>query len=149
MFVKHYAPPPLWKQNWKLDIIDCYVFVNTVANTNLCERLKSLLSSWCKGNKVRKSYFSFKVTMPLTLVSFERASLVEYAYQIWSNYLLRYQPAATKSEKGVFSSKVKVNVTRLLTLVSFERASSVEYAYQIWNIDVCKTLKPPSPTYKE
>ena len=38
------------------------------------------------GNKVQKAIFSFKVkvkvTRSLTLVSFERASLVEYACQI-------------------------------------------------------------------
>ena len=38
------------------------------------------------GNKVEEAIFSFKVefkvTRYLTLVSFERASLVEYAYQI-------------------------------------------------------------------
>ena len=38
------------------------------------------------GNKVQKAIFSFKVkvkvTMSLTLVPFERASLVEYACQI-------------------------------------------------------------------
>ena len=43
------------------------------------------------GNKVKKAIFSFKVkdkvTRSLTLVSFERASLVEYACQIWSLYL--------------------------------------------------------------
>ena len=33
----------------------------------------------------------FKVTRSLTLVSFERASLVEYACQIWSHYLLRFK----------------------------------------------------------
>ena len=39
--------------------------------------------------------FSFKVkvkvTMSLTLVSFERKSLVEYACQIWRVYLLRFK----------------------------------------------------------
>ena len=43
------------------------------------------------GNKVQKAIFSakvkVKVTRSLTLVSFERASLVEYACQIWSLYL--------------------------------------------------------------
>ena len=47
------------------------------------------------GNKVEKAIFSFKVkvkvTRSLTLVSFERASLVEYACQIWSLYLLRFK----------------------------------------------------------
>ena len=47
------------------------------------------------GNKVEEAIFSFKVefkvTRYLTLVSFERASLVEYAYQIWSLYLLRFK----------------------------------------------------------
>ena len=40
-------------------------------------------------------FFSIKVTVKvtrsLTLVSFERVSLVEYAYQIWSIYLLRFK----------------------------------------------------------
>ena len=39
-----------------------------------------------RGNKVQKSYFrakvKVKVTMSLTLASFERASLVEYACQV-------------------------------------------------------------------
>ena len=47
------------------------------------------------GNKVQKAIFSFKVkvmvTRSLTLVSFERASLVEYACHIWSLYLLRFK----------------------------------------------------------
>ena len=42
-----------------------------------------------------KSYFSFKlkvkVTTSLTLVSFERASLAGYRFQIWSIYLLRFK----------------------------------------------------------
>ena len=47
------------------------------------------------GNKVKKAIFSFKVkvkvTRSLTLVSFERAPLVEYACQISSLYLLRFK----------------------------------------------------------
>ena len=47
------------------------------------------------GNKGKKAIFSFKVkvkaTRSLTFVSFERASLVEYACQIWSPYLLRFK----------------------------------------------------------
>ena len=47
------------------------------------------------GNKVQKAIFSFnvkvKVTRSLTLLSFERVSLVEYACQIWSLYLLRFK----------------------------------------------------------
>ena len=47
------------------------------------------------SNKVQKAHFSFKikvkVTRLLTLVSFERASLVEYACQIWSVYLLLFK----------------------------------------------------------
>ena len=35
-------------------------------------------------------------------------------------------PAATESEKAIFSMKVKVNVTRSLTMGSFERASLFE-----------------------
>ena len=46
-------------------------------------------------NKVEKAIFSFKVkvkvTRSLILVSFERASLVEYTCQIWSLYLLRFK----------------------------------------------------------
>ena len=40
------------------------------------------------GNKVQKDIFSFKVKVK---VSFERTSLVEYACQIWSLYLLRFK----------------------------------------------------------
>ena len=42
------------------------------------------------GNKVQKAIFNFdvKVTRSLTLVSFERVSVVEYACQIWSLYFL-------------------------------------------------------------
>ena len=45
------------------------------------------------GNKVQKAIFSLKVkvTRSLTLVSFERASLVDYACQIWRLYLLRFK----------------------------------------------------------
>ena len=47
------------------------------------------------GNKVEKANSGFKVkvkvTMSLTLVLFDRASLVEYACQIWSLYLLRFK----------------------------------------------------------
>ena len=42
------------------------------------------------GNKVEKAILSFKVKVTRsTLVSFERASLLEYACQIWSIYLQR------------------------------------------------------------
>ena len=40
----------------------------------------------------------------------------------------------TKTEKDIFSVKVKVKVTRSLTLMSFGRASLVEYACQTWSI---------------
>ena len=47
------------------------------------------------GNKVQKDIFTFKVkvkvTRSLTWVSFERVSLVEYACQIWSLYLLQFK----------------------------------------------------------
>ena len=47
------------------------------------------------GNQVQKAIYSFKVkvkvTRSLTLVSIERASLVEYACQIWSLYLLGFK----------------------------------------------------------
>ena len=39
-------------------------------------------------------------------------------------------PAATKSEKANFGTKVKVKVTRSLALVSLEKASLVKCAYQ-------------------
>ena len=54
-------------------------------NTTVCPRRQ----------QSRKSYFSVKVKVKvirsLTLVSFEKASLVEYACQIWSFCLLRFQ----------------------------------------------------------
>ena len=43
-------------------------------------------------------------------------------------------PAATESEKAVFSTKVKVKVTRSLTFMSFERTSLSEYICQIWSL---------------
>ena len=47
------------------------------------------------GNKVQKAIFSFKVkvkvTRSMTMVSIESASLVKYACQIWSLYLLRFK----------------------------------------------------------
>ena len=47
------------------------------------------------GNKFQRAIFSFKVkvkvTRSLTLVSIERASLVEYACQVWSLYLLWFK----------------------------------------------------------
>ena len=47
------------------------------------------------SNKVQKAIFSFKVkvkvTRSLTSMSIERASLVEYACQIWSLYLSRFK----------------------------------------------------------
>ena len=47
------------------------------------------------GNEVEKAIFSFKVKVKvirsLTLVSFVRASLVEYACQVWSLYLLGFK----------------------------------------------------------
>ena len=47
------------------------------------------------ATKSKKAIFSFKVevkvTRSLTLVSFKRASLVEYACQIWSLYLLQFK----------------------------------------------------------
>ena len=44
---------------------------------------------------------------------------------------LTMPPAATKSQKSIFSVKVKVKVTRSLTLMSFERASLDKYACKI------------------
>ena len=56
----------------------------------VCETLQ-----YAVGNKVQEPIFSFKVkvkvTRSLTLVSLERASLVEYACQIWSLYLLQFK----------------------------------------------------------
>ena len=47
------------------------------------------------GNKVQKAIFiakvRVKVTRSLTLESFERASLAEYAYQLWSLYFWRFK----------------------------------------------------------
>ena len=47
------------------------------------------------GNKSEEAIFSMKVkvkvTRSLTLVSFERTSLFEYACQIWSLYLLQFK----------------------------------------------------------
>ena len=47
------------------------------------------------SNKVQKSIVSFKVkvkvTRSLTLVSFERAPLMEYACKIWSHYILQFK----------------------------------------------------------
>ena len=47
------------------------------------------------GNKVQKAILSFnvkvKVTRSLTLVSFERVSLVKYACKIWSLYVLQFK----------------------------------------------------------
>ena len=57
----------------------------------VCETLQYAPGS----NKVPKAIFSFKVkvkvTRLLTLMPFERASLVEYACQIWSLYLLWFK----------------------------------------------------------
>ena len=72
-------------------------------------------------SKARKAISSIKVkvkaTSSLSLVSFERASLVEYACKIWI-YLL--------SSKVIAKVKLKTDRTK---------------------IDVCKTLMPLSPTY--
>ena len=46
------------------------------------------------GNKAQKAIFNVKVIRSLTLVSFERASLVEYACQIWSLFLLWFNVIA-------------------------------------------------------
>ena len=53
----------------------------------VCETLQYASS----GNKVEKAIFSFKVKRSLTLVLFERASLVEYACLIWSLNVLRFK----------------------------------------------------------
>ena len=42
-----------------------------------------------------------------------------------------WPPAATKSEKATFSTKVKVEVTRSLTFVCFQRTSLVKFACKI------------------
>ena len=62
---------------------------NSEKSRDVCETLQYAPGS----NKVEKAIFSFKVkfTRSLTLVSFERASLVEYACEIWSIYLLRFK----------------------------------------------------------
>ena len=62
----------------------CFYFgvVKKKKSRGVCETLQYAPG----GNKVEKAIFSFKVkvevTRSLTLVSFERASLVEYACQI-------------------------------------------------------------------
>ena len=65
--------------------------VHSKKSISVCETLQYAPG----GNKVEKAIFSFKVkvkvTRSLTLVSIERASLVEYACQIWSLYLLRFK----------------------------------------------------------
>ena len=59
-------------------------------------------------NKVQKAIFSFnvkvKVTRSLTLVSFERASLVEYSYPIWSLYLSRFKSNDDQAESKRYHS---------------------------------------------
>ena len=71
------------------------------------------------GNKVRKAIFSFKVkvkvTRSLTLVSFERASLVEYACQISSLYLLLNIKSLSLTPPPVRARRVK---SRMCTSVS-------------------------------
>ena len=71
-----------------------------VTSKRYCEEIKKNQGVFVKhyapgGNKVQKAIFSYKikvkVTRSLTLVSFERASLEEYACQIWSLYLLRFK----------------------------------------------------------
>ena len=58
------------------------IIVNTKKSRGVCETLRYAPD----GNKVEKAIFSFKakvkVTWSLTLMPFERASLVEYACQI-------------------------------------------------------------------
>ena len=51
------------------------------------------------GKKVQKAIFSTKVTRSLTLVSFERASIVEHACQIWSLCLFTYGSKAIANVK--------------------------------------------------
>ena len=76
--------PGIWKKE----------FIRTIFMSKIKECLWN--TTVCPGgNKGEKAIFSFKVkvkvTRSLTLVSFERASLVEYACQIWSQYLLRFK----------------------------------------------------------
>ena len=60
------------------------------------------------------------------------SSYILYKGSFKTMYLLNaITPVATKSEKVIFSLKVK---SRSLTLVSFERASLVECACHIWSL---------------
>ena len=74
-----------------------FVSLSAEKSRGVCETLRYALG----GNKVDKAIFSVnfkvevKVTRSLTLISFERASLVEYAYQIWS---LNFLPFKSYSE---------------------------------------------------
>ena len=72
----------LASQKFTCDSVSFYFTINTKKSRCDCETLQYAPS----GNKVQKAIFSFKVkvkvTRSLTLVSFERASLVEYACQI-------------------------------------------------------------------
>ena len=53
----------------------------------VCETLTMPPAATKSEKAIFRAKVKVKVTTSLTLVSFERASLVEYAYQIWSFYL--------------------------------------------------------------
>ena len=55
-----------------------------------------------------------------------KCRLIYKYYKYKQEVFAKYYPP-TKSEKAIFSVKVKVKVTKSLNLVSIERASLVEY----------------------
>ena len=101
-------------RQWQMDVVLRTYFKHSnyeEKSRGVCETLQYAPG----GNKVEKAIFSFKVkvkvTRSLTLVSFGRASLVEYACQIWSLYLLhthaKYEVSISNSSKVI--AKVKVD----------------------------------------
>ena len=60
-------------------------------------------------------------------------STKQYIYKNQGVFVKHYAPRG-KSEKAIFSIKVKVKVTGSLTFVSLERASLVKYACKIWSL---------------
>ena len=89
---------------------------------HLCCIFSFFFSGRFGGRLVRSRLF------PAKACAFSWVRTVHLASCLRNTY---YAPAATKSKKAIFSTKVKGNVTRSLTLVSFERASLVEYACQL------------------
>ena len=83
------------------------------------------------GNKVQKAILSFKVkvkvkiTRSLSVVSFERASLVEYACQIWSLYLLRFK---SYSEDGITDKRMDGRTDRQTNRQTDKQTGQKQYA---------------------